>query len=72
MSDRYIDDLKLRLAEERERLAPLEAGEFRIFSHRSGEPQVEITQTMIDMHKRTIGIYEAILAAEAKKAAGNA
>jgi hypothetical protein len=59
-----------RLAEIRKNLAPLESGQMRIGERTGGGPWRDITADWIAQDKRTIGIYEAILAALQKRELG--
>jgi hypothetical protein len=50
------------LPELRARLAPLERGEFRVSVAKGNEPLVDITESQIAFLKRTIAMYEHIIA----------
>jgi len=55
------------MAAVRKDLAPLESGEMKLGSRTGDGPWKDVTGEWIEHHKRTIGTYEAILAALAKR-----
>lgn len=58
----YLRQCEVELEQLRRDLKPLEAGEMHLRERHAGGPWVETTQKWIDHLKRTIGIYEGILA----------
>jgi hypothetical protein len=65
--DDYQKRTEAELARARKDLAPLESGEMRLGERRGDGPWRDITEEWIAHHKRTIGTYEAILAALKRK-----
>ena len=65
--DDYQKRFEAELAQARKELAPLISGEKRLGERRGDEPWRDITEEWIAHHKRTIGTYEAILAALKRK-----
>lgn len=59
--DRYILDIKERLAQTKSNLEALESGHLHHAEKRPGEGWVDTTDAMIAWFKRDIAMYEAIL-----------
>jgi hypothetical protein len=57
----YARSIETRLARTREDLAPLQSGRIQLGEREGGGPWVDITQRMIDQHKKMIATYENIL-----------
>ena len=57
----YAKGIEKQIAELREYLTPLEAGEMTLGERQAGGPWRDVTQDAIDREKKIIATYESIL-----------